>query len=297
MTTTARGPCSASARAVASPSVAGSGAPSSVPSSPRFGTSTSTRRRTSSGTGRAGAGLRTTVPRALAAPAAVASGGTSWPSSTTPALAMASCADSTSATPTSALTPELTTMVFSPASSTVMRARPVGAPSMRCTWRVSTPSSCSAASRKSPPSSAPTRPTMLTSWPSRAAATAWFAPLPPAWRCGAPPKTVSPGAGSRRTPTTRSTLRLPTTQTLIRCAGARRRRGPRTPRRPARRRPSRSPAGGSAVEVDHGRAGRPLAARLDGDEDLARLDDLGPDDGGHRDGVVHGRRGEAELAL
>ena len=119
---------------------------------------------------------------------------------------MTSCAASTSATPTSALTPELTTMVFSPASSTVISASPVGAPSIRCTWRASTPSSRSAASRKSPPSSPRRAPTNVTSCPRRAAATAWLAPLPPAWRCGEPPSTVSPGAGSRRTPTTRSTL-------------------------------------------------------------------------------------------
>src|SRR5713101_4880631 len=47
--------------------------------------------------------------------------------------------------------------------------------------------------------------------PSFAAAQAWFAPLPPGniWKFR--PSTVSPGAGKRSTPTTKSMLRLPTT--------------------------------------------------------------------------------------
>src|SRR5690349_6580346 len=51
-----------------------------------------------------------------------------------------------------------------------------------------------------------------TDWPpSLAAATAWLAPLPPGNIWKLLPSTVSPGAGSSRTSTTKSMLRLPTT--------------------------------------------------------------------------------------
>src|SRR5581483_2278552 len=53
--------------------------------------------------------------------------------------------------------------------------------------------------------------TSATSAPSRAAATAWFAPLPPGTREKLAPVTVSPGRGSRSARTTRSRLIDPTT--------------------------------------------------------------------------------------
>ena len=54
-------------------------------------------------------------------------------------------------------------------------------------------------------------PVNTTSAPSRAAATAWFAPLPPGKRSNVAPETVSPGRGSRSQRATRSRLTDPTT--------------------------------------------------------------------------------------
>lgn len=48
-----------------------------------------------------------------------------------------------------------------------------------------------------PKSSAPWAPINVTRAPARAAATTWFAPLPPAYRVNSPPSNVSPGCGSR----------------------------------------------------------------------------------------------------
>ena len=75
----------------------------------------------------------------------------------------------------------------------------------------STPASTSPASASSASASSPTAPTIRTRAPSRAAATAWFAPLPPAKRSNARPATVSPARGSRATRATRSRLIEPTT--------------------------------------------------------------------------------------
>ena len=94
-----------------------------------------------------------------------------------------------------------------PAPSTRMRATPVGS-STRCAASSSRSSSGSASSAKA---SRPTLQTNRTSAPSRAAATAWFAPLPPLTRSKEAPVTVSPGRGSRSTRATRSRLTLPTT--------------------------------------------------------------------------------------
>ena len=86
-------------------------------------------------------------------------------------------------------------------------------PSSRATADTSIPSAASSRSASSPRSSAPTAPTIATRAPARAAATAWFAPLPPPWRANVPPATVSPARGSRATDTTRSALTEPTTTT------------------------------------------------------------------------------------
>ena len=62
----------------------------------------------------------------------------------------------------------------------------------------------------------PTAAIIVTSAPSRAHATAWFAPLPPGTRANVAPPTVSPGSGSRSTRATRSRFTEPTT--VIRAA-------------------------------------------------------------------------------
>ena len=56
-------------------------------------------------------------------------------------------------------------------------------------------------------------PTIATDAPLRAAATAWFRPLPPACSAYVVPETVSPGPGRRAVVATRSRLTLPMTAT------------------------------------------------------------------------------------
>ncbi|RPB13128.1 hypothetical protein P167DRAFT_131706 [Morchella conica CCBAS932] len=76
----------------------------------------------------------------------------------------------------------------------------------------STPLSTSACFKSRPNSSPPTHPTILTTTPSpesRAAAAAWFAPLPPGAVLNDFAVRVSPGAGRRRVRVTRSVLREP----------------------------------------------------------------------------------------
>src|SRR5439155_12108828 len=60
-------------------------------------------------------------------------------------------------------------------------------------------------------SSSPTLPPNVTLAPSRAAATAWFAPLPPGYLSKVAPVTVSPGRGKRSQRTTKSRFTEPTT--------------------------------------------------------------------------------------
>jgi hypothetical protein len=79
---------------------------------------------------------------------------------------------------TASFAPGMTTIWFSPASSTRMSATPV-APSMRRTFAMSMPSASSAAVSSAPNSSSPQALVKRTMAPERAAATAWFAPLPP----------------------------------------------------------------------------------------------------------------------
>ena len=74
--------------------------------------------------------------------------------------------------------PAATAIRFSARSSTTIRATPVGRPTV-ARWVTSIPSSTSAARAAMPRSSPPTAPTNATEAPSRAAATAWLAPLPP----------------------------------------------------------------------------------------------------------------------
>ena len=102
---------------------------------------------------------------------------------------------------------------FSPAWSTLIRASPVLACSVTRTAVTSTPAPPSAARQESPKSSAPQQPTIRTDAPSRAAASAWFAPLPPGCSRASAPSTVSPGPASRGTLTDISIFRLPSTVT------------------------------------------------------------------------------------
>src|SRR4051812_4160849 len=76
------------------------------------------------------------------------------------------------------------------------------------------PACASVSSMNAPNGSAPTAPIMTVRAPIRAAATAWFAPLPPGWRANEVPISVSPGRGKRSAVTTRSTLIDPTTTTF-----------------------------------------------------------------------------------
>ena len=174
--------------------------------------------RSSSESGRAGAGLSTMRrPRCAAQRAALmtASSGTSKPSRQTACAGGSSVATSASTMAPSrrALAPEATAIWFSPCSSTTIRARPVWVSSM--TWQrvVSTPASLRPASALRPRSSPPTAPSIVTCAPTRAAATAWLALLPPFCWMKRLPSTVSPGPGSSVTPTIRSTLMEPATTT------------------------------------------------------------------------------------
>src|SRR5947209_831359 len=106
--------------------------------------------------------------------------------------------------------PGATTISFSPSASTVMSATPVG-PSTRFSRSSLTPARSSSASASAASSSFPTHAISSTSAPRRAAATAWFAPLPPGMRLNVAPVTVSPGRGRRSARATRSTLIDPTT--------------------------------------------------------------------------------------
>ena len=86
--------------------------------------------------------------------------------------------------------PELTAMVLSPSAVTSTIACPVGR-GARSTDSVATPSAAISPSSQSPSASMPTAPTIATRRPSRAAATAWLAPLPPpVRRWSAAPSTV-----------------------------------------------------------------------------------------------------------
>src|SRR3990170_6506940 len=192
------------------------GTPASRPASLSLATSTSTRGQSSSGRLQAGDGLRIVFRpwrcATSAARATVCMGVSSW-SSKTSCSAMTVAAALMSAGASRALAPETTTIMFCPESSTTIKARPVDVPSSRRTPDTSTPSWEIACRNCSPYASAPTRPIRETCAPRRAAATAWFAPLPPGMAWSWLAMMVSPGRGSAFVRTTRSMLRLPTTTT------------------------------------------------------------------------------------
>ena len=91
------------------------------------------------------------------------------------------------------LAPPATAMLFSPVASTRIRATPVAWSGSVRSSVTSTPSASRAARAAVPKSSSPTAPTNDVGAPSRAAATAWFPPLPPWCWANRPPVTVSPG--------------------------------------------------------------------------------------------------------
>ena len=74
-----------------------------------------------------------------------------------------------------------------------MTATPDEVPGVVITSSTRTPFASRLASSIGPNASSPTLPIMRTSAPSRAAATAWFAPLPPGRVAKLLPITVSPG--------------------------------------------------------------------------------------------------------
>ena len=113
---------------------------------------------------------------------------------------------------TSALAPAITTMRLAPLASTSMRAVPE-MPSTCATAEPSMPSVSTTPRSQAPEASEPRAPIIDTGTPSRAAATAWLSPLPPACCSSVSPNTVSPESGIRARPITRSRLRLPTTTT------------------------------------------------------------------------------------
>src|ERR1700761_5541370 len=92
-------------------------------------------------------------------------------------------------------------------------ATPVGWVGWTSTPLQSIPSASRSLTRCAPFASLPTQPIMATRAPIRAAATAWFPPLPPATCENSCPLMVSPGRGKCGARATRSVLMLPTTRT------------------------------------------------------------------------------------
>ena len=166
----------------------------------------------SSGASAAGAGLSTVATpasRAMASARAAAGKGCSNWVTNTAAARMASAAASTSASEIPVAAPVQTTMAFSPeAASTSTAAAPVAAASERATSG-RTPASAQAASPISAKESRPIRDMNCTSAPSRAAATAWFDPLPPGLSATLSPMTVSPIRGRRGVRKAASTTKMP----------------------------------------------------------------------------------------
>ncbi len=114
-----------------------------------------------------------------------------------------------------AFAPGATTIWFSPDGDTEISAMPVDSLSTTRTPDRSTPPSRNRASASFAAASSPTHATSLTCAPSRLAASAWLAPLPPGNRLSVAPVTVSPGAGNRDTVAERSRFTEPMTTTSV----------------------------------------------------------------------------------
>src|SRR5699024_2196721 len=175
-----------------------------------FTTSGSEARSTAGSSSMTGAGLWRNRPVTRAGSASMPSRGISPWHTTMRAAAIASPAARTRCVSIDAFAPAMTTIEFSPSCAPVTIARPVG-PSTSARCESSTPASRSADSATSAWASVPTAPTNATWPPRRAAATAWFAPLPPGSIRPPLPCSVSPGRGWRRTWARRSTFTEPTT--------------------------------------------------------------------------------------
>ncbi|MNV85457.1 hypothetical protein D3C71_1794210 [compost metagenome] len=111
------------------------------------------------------------------------------------------------------MAPLTTTILLSPSARTIW-AVPLSAHVTGSTLFTETPFDLKLFKMTSPKLSSPTRPTILTSAPSRAAATAWLAPFPPGTILKLSPSTVSPAPGRLLEVTTRSTAQLPITPIL-----------------------------------------------------------------------------------
>ena len=88
-------------------------------------------------------------------------------------------ADGRSSATTDRFAPDTTMIEFSPLSATPMSARPVATPSTVCTRDRSMPSASITPRSTSAAVSSPSAETKQVDAPARAAATAWFKPLPP----------------------------------------------------------------------------------------------------------------------
>ena len=139
--------------------------------------------------------------------------GTSSEHTTTSAHAKSASRRSTSATVSARLAPGATAIWLRPSASTTISAVPVAASAVVTIASTPIPSAVSACRTSRPDASSPTQATRRTSAPSRRAATAWLAPLPPRATSSVPSLTVSPGRGSRGSATVKSTLAEPTTRT------------------------------------------------------------------------------------
>src|ERR1700722_5439156 len=140
----------------------------------------------------------------------IVSMGVSNCASTSPALRMIWTCASRSAGLKAEFAPGVTTMMLSPSGETTIMATPELSSTVP-TAVTSTPACSRPERNRSPKASLPTLPIMCTGCPSRATATAWFAPLPPKCVLKSSPRTVSPETGIRSAFETRSILMLPTT--------------------------------------------------------------------------------------
>ena len=125
-----------------------------------------------------------------------------------------------SSAPSAWLAPACSTMRFSPAVRRIT-ATPVEAPGRRRTRETSAPAPARPRTSVSPKPSSPTAAIMRTSAPSRAAATAWLAPFPPAAVMKPDPASVSPASGTRGASMDRSMFMLPKTITFGMAASSR----------------------------------------------------------------------------
>ena len=185
----------------------------------------STAFRASSGSAAAGAKFRIILDRRARArrmSAAVCSAGTSiW---RTNVVSGVSSASSIWVCTANRLAPEPTAMAFFPSGSTAIAAQPVVV-SVVATRVRSTLANCNSFSASAASASRPTAPAMMTRAPSRAAATAWLAPLPPGSMRVVGPRTVSPGAGMCGRAKMRSRLMEPKTTIMRRRVRSAPRRG------------------------------------------------------------------------